>query len=201
MAQLARIEEMERERMERERMERERMERERMEPMPGLQTYCHMSHPQPFRSHRAHSASQSASFNAAMPKSPNATRKDTGRDFANTMLDHSQSVYHSPSPESEIRFGNVDKGHSTASTSPYNGSSARTSRSSSSTSPSVNEGLADNDNPNISPSRVKLTYKKLTEILDSSQPERASDSKEKHKFDERRRRDIHKKLQGVAEDI
>ena len=176
----------------------EKMERERIEPMPGLQAYFHQ---QLFRSQHACPAYKNTSFNATMSSSTETARKDAIRGFADAMPEHRQSIYHSPSPESDIRFGNGDKGHSTASTSPYNGSSARTSRASSLTLPSPTGERTNNEGPNISPLDVKLVYKKLTKILGGSQPEGAFDSKEKHKFDERRRRDMHKKLQGVAEDL
>ena len=92
-------------------------------------------------------------------------------------------------------------GHSAASTSPYSGSSAGTSRSSSSTPSLLPEELADNNGPNIHPVRVKHAYEKLTEILDNLQIERASDSKEKHKRDERRRRKTHKELRRILENL
>ena len=128
-------------------------------------------------------------------------QRDSGFNSAKIMPEDRRSFHQAPSPDRKFYFSNEDEGHSSASSSPYNGLSQASSRSSSSTRPSFTGEDDGEDDAKIGSIFVRDGHKRLAKILGSWQPERANSSKEKHKFDERRRRDQHKQLQGLAEDL
>ena len=173
--------------------------------MPRHQAYSNTARPQ-----QARTCHVPPTFEAAIPFNTAAHEPSTlvqGNAAsvcarpAHLQLDLRAARYQSPSPDSDSQASHVESGPSTASTSPYNGSSPRTSRSSSATLPSLSGELSDRDTSTITPEQIAIVLRHLTEILDVTPSERASNSKEKHKFDERRRRGQHKKLLKTQEDL
>ena len=132
---------------------------------------------------------------------PKNAPRDSGYNSAKIMPKDERSFHQAPSPDRMFRFSNEDEGHSSASSSPHNDLSQASSRSSSSTRPSFTGEDDSDDDAKIGSIFVREGHKRLGDILGSWQPERANSSKEKHKFDERRRRDQHKQLQGLVEDL